>query len=616
MKPGLIEITDSRRSADLANFRITCQPHVAIKLRRMFGGIQRTQKAGVFEIAATPGRAYELDWFRKLHPLDVHPDAQRQWSKLVRTEKKRLAAIAKFDDDGYIAPDVALAKPLRDYQRTAVDMALTTRQLLLADEIGLGKSASAIGMLASPGALPALVVTMTHLPLQWEAEIKKFAPDLVVHRVRTGTPYVFGDKSELVFDPETGKRRRVRFPAKPDVIIMNYHKLSGWADTLAGRVRSTIWDEIQELRHTGTEKYKAARVIAGDADLRCGLSGTPIYNYGAEIYAVMDVIGPDALGSWAEFLTEWCGGASYGRGDNPNKIKVADPQALGAYLRETGLMLRRTRKDVGRELPPLTIVRHVVEADSSRINEVATDVRELAQRVLDRIGTPLERAHAARDIDYRMRQATGIAKAPAIADFVRLLVESGERVLLFLWHHDVYEMVGSLLSKEGHEIPYALYTGKQNEKEKRESYERFLAGTAKVLMMSNRSGAGLDGLQAVCHTVVAGELDWSPKVHEQNIGRANRDGQQNPVTAYYLVAEEGSDPVIADVLGIKDAQSRGIVDPYDQDVGILVGASDDHIRKLAEDVLRRTEHLKPASRHTSDDVDDVASAMEQRQESA
>src|SRR6185295_12581618 len=83
VKPGLIEITDSRRSADLANFRITCQPHVAIKLRRMFGGIQRTQKAGVFEIAATPGRAYELDWFRKLHPLDVHPDAQRQWSKLV-----------------------------------------------------------------------------------------------------------------------------------------------------------------------------------------------------------------------------------------------------------------------------------------------------------------------------------------------------------------------------------------------------------------------------------------------------------------------------------------------------------------------------------------------------
>lgn len=108
------------------------------------------------------------------------------------------------------------------------------------------------------------------------------------------------------------------------------------------------------------------------------------------------------------------------------------------------------------------------------------------------------------------------------------------------------------------------------------------------MIISLRSGAGLDGLQRVTSTVVIGELDWSPKVHEQNIGRVYRDGQKEPCVAYYLVADEGSDPVIADVLGLKEAQATGIIDPDRAGVPHLVGAADDHIRKLAEDVLRRS----------------------------
>ena len=85
-----------------------------------------------------------------------------------------------------------------------------------------------------------------------------------------------------------------------------------------------------------------------------------------------------------------------------------------------------------------------------------------------------------------------------------------------------------------------------------------------------------------------GELDWSPGVHEQCIGRVHRDGQTEPVMAYYCVADEGSDPVIADVLGLKEAQAIGIVEPERAGAPVLVGAAGDHIRKLAEDVLRRS----------------------------
>lgn len=579
MQPGAITIKDG-------HFYVKCLPHVAIKLRRVFGGVQRFEEAGVFRLAATPTHAHELEWFADRYPMKVDPDVRDIYDDLVATEDAKIAAITEIERTGYVPREFDLALPPRDYQRLAADLLIRTRQLLLADDLGVGKTVSSICALTAPGALPAVVVTMTHLPRQWERELGRFLPRASVHRIRKGTPYAFD--SIRYFDVDAnGKRRKVKPPAQPDVLILNYAKLDGWADHLAGMVRTVIFDECQELRHEGSHRYNAARAHASAVDMRMGLSATPIYNYGPEIYAVLNVLAPDALGSREEFFQEWCGGGGNGSAEDRRKICVKDPVALGTYLRETGLMLRRTRKDVGRELPSLTVVRHVVEVNPERINEAVASVAELARRVLERTGSNFELMQWSGEIDYRMRQATGIGKAAAVADFVRMLVEAGERVVLYGWHHEVYAMWQSAFSREGNEITFAMYTGQESETQKAESVRRFVAGEAKVLIMSLRSGAGLDGLQHVCRTVVIGELDWSPQVHHQGVGRVHRDGQGEPVAAYYLVAEEGSDPVIADTLGIKEAQARGIRDPHAGGEAVLVGAAADHIKRLAEDVLRR-----------------------------
>lgn len=86
--------------------------------------------------------------------------------------------------------------------------------------------------------------------------------------------------------------------------------------------------------------------------------------------------------------------------------------------------------------------------------------------------------------------------------------------------------------------------------------------------------------------IVFGELDWSPGVHEQCIGRIHRDGQSDPVTAYYLTARDGSDPIIADALGIKREQIAGIRDPDGQLVEKLRG-SEINVRRLAQAYLDR-----------------------------
>lgn len=69
------------------------------------------------------------------------------------------------------------------------------------------------------------------------------------------------------------------------------------------------------------------------------------------------------------------------------------------------------------------------------------------------------------------------------------------------------------------------------------------------------------------------------------IGRVERDGQPDPVVAYFLVSEEGSDPVIADVLGLKKAQIEGVRDP-DAELVEPSEAPEHGMRRLAESVLR------------------------------
>jgi hypothetical protein len=58
-------------------------------------------------------------------------------------------------------------------------------------------------------------------------------------------------------------------------------------------------------------------------------------------------------------------------------------------------------------------------------------------------------------------------------------------------------------------------------------------------------------------TFVFGEIDWSPGVHKQCIGRVHRDGQDEPCTAYFLLSEAGAGPIMAGVLGMKRDRLKG-----------------------------------------------------------
>lgn len=552
-------------------WHIQVEPHVAMRLKRVLGRV-KANAVGVIVLKNTDEICMDLQWFMQRYPLDVLPlDALESRAKRYKATGERFAMLVA----GEAQPQhFELAEPPRDYQRIAAEAMLRMRGLLLADQMGLGKTISAIAALSDPRTRPALVVTLAALPEQWESQINRFCPQLRTHVLRRKTPYDVRAAGQF-----------------PDVLITTYAKLTGWAESLAGNVRSVTFDECQELRHCGTTekpvyKYVAAQLIASKSAYRWGLSGTPIYNYGEEFLNVFDILQPGKLGERDEFVTEWCG-----RDAKTGKAVIDDPKAFGSYLREGALMLRRTRKDVGRELPRFQRMVQPCDVDDKALKDIDSVATTFARQILAKETSWSDRGNAHRQFDFRMRQATGLAKAKAVCSLVRMLVESGEPVLVFAWHRGVHDLYAEYLK----DFNPRFFTGKESLTEKHAGKTAFVKGESKVLVMSLRAGAGLDGLQFGCRTVVFGELDWSPGIHEQNEARIYRDGQPDPVSAYYLVSESGSDPIVSDVLGVKRWQLTGALDPKQANVVRQVEGKDEAIRRLAAEYLRRKGIALPDS---------------------
>lgn len=500
------------------------EPCVTEMAARLFPGSER--RRGEARFTANRRIIGDVNWLMMRYPLEIAPRDRELWKNALAQAREHvlLRMNAEKLPRRSTPPEGTFEGELREFQKEGLSFLLANPRTLLADEMGLGKTVQALACLASAKEFPALIVVPPHLLRNWQTEITRFLrlegkPARVC--VLTGLkPYQ---------------------PPEADVYIIHYLLLRGWKQALPQmRFKAVVFDEIQELRHGGTEKYSAASLLAEECERVIGLSGTPIYNKGSEIWNVVNILDYHCLGDWESFTRAWCDG--YG-----NHL-VRNPALLGEHLRREGLILRRTKEEVLAELPPKRRLVQEIDSDDKVY-------RELMRPVMDQLGSLLalhpdakERALLEEQVGRGERQATGVAKAPFVAAFVRALEDSGEKVLLFAHHHAVMDIYRRELAA----YRPVFITGRESTTQKEEAVARFMEGKTNLCVISLRAASGLNLQRASC--VVFGELDWSPAVHSQAEDRAHRMGQKDSILCYYLVAPQGSDRDMQDALGLKVSQ--------------------------------------------------------------
>lgn len=535
----------------------TMEPHVSIRFKQLFPKIP-IYATVPYKIENTIDICADLYWFSTRYPFELSKEDTKALSKGKKLFDLKIEQLQKILSTPSYTHDMNRTlfkegQALRHYQEQIVALLWLNKTVLCGDDLGLGKTYATIGSLMDKKSLPAAIVVQTHLQDQWRKKTEEFS-HLKAHVVRSKKPYTL---------PEA------------DVYIFRYSQIAGWVEIFAsGFFKATAFDEVQELR-TGlsSDKGNAAKTLCQNTHYRLGLSATPIYNYADELYNIYDILEEGILGKREDFIREW------GSSSINNRITIKEPKALGAYLLERGIFIRRTKADVGQELPQVNTIVETVAYDERTVVAVERIARELATRTLE--GTFAERGQAARDLDLLMRHTTGVSKARYVAEFAKIFLENNEPIILAGWHRDVYD----IWLRELKDYSPVMYTGSESVKEKNQAIEDFMSGKTNCFIISLRSGAGIDGLQHRCSTVIYGELDWSKEVHKQLRGRVDRDGQKDPVMEIYLVSDYGSDPLMLDLIGTKASQSEAILNPFG---GVKTVANDkSRLIMLASKVLNK-----------------------------
>ena len=352
-----------------------------------------------------------------------------------------------------------------------------------------------------------------------------------------------------------------------DVVIATYNGITQKDKLFAGLLSRknvlTICDEIQYLANSDAMRTKRIygtkdprhRALRYTSEAIWGGSGGIAPNNVAEVWPHYAALFPRALGprtlSYDQFVARYCETVEDPHG-GPGARRIIGSAAAARELGEAmkPFMWHIKLRDVV-DLPPLTSDTLGIEisaADRERLKALHRTDAELRALLANCRSHEemLEILNAAENPNKAaLRRIIGMMKVDGLAEWARddIRISGSKRLLIFAWHRDVVTALANKIS-DLLKTPIARIVGGMSPDARDAATEAFISGKSPVLVANMAAGGvGLDGLQ-VCNRVVFAEGDWTPKNLEQAIARLERDGQKNPIFAFFTTIPGTLDEIV------------------------------------------------------------------------
>ncbi|PWZ05304.1 DNA helicase INO80 [Zea mays] len=214
---------------------------------------------------------------------------------------------------------------------------------ILADEMGLGKTVQAMAFLSHLAEDkniwgPFLVVAPASVVNNWAEELIRFCPDLKI------LPYWGPER--MILRKNINPKRLYRRDASFHILITNYQILVN-EEKLLRRVKwqYMVLDEAQAIKSSSSQRWKT--LLSFNCRNRLLLTGTPIQNNMAELWALLHFIMPTLFDSHEQF-NEWFSKGIEGHAEHGGALNEHQLSRLHAILKP--FMLRRVKIDVIAEM--------------------------------------------------------------------------------------------------------------------------------------------------------------------------------------------------------------------------------------------------------------------------
>ncbi|WP_232679740.1 DEAD/DEAH box helicase [Nocardioides sp. R-C-SC26] len=463
------------------------------------------------------------------------------------------------------------------------------RSYLLADEPGLGKTAQALLAAQAAQAFPLLVVVPNVVKANWAREAERWTPNRAV-------TVVYGNGADL--------------DAFADIVVVNYEILDrhvGWLGEFG--FRGMVVDEAHFIKNKTSQRSQhvlgiADRIRARTArPLMMALTGTPLINDIEDFRAIWQFLGwIDEKQPRTELMVklEENGYTPIDRGFYPSARQS---------VIEMGIV-RRRKVDVAADIPARRIADLPVELDDELGRSIRDAERELARRLLERYDMAIATRRSGQKVEgidhdlvrqvaaweredttteaggdnvFTMMRKIGYAKAGLAADYTAQLARSVGKVVFFAKHIDVMDAAEEVFAKRG--LRYSSIRGNQTPSARQKAIDDFVTDPDVAVVVCSLTAAGVGLNLQVSSNVVLAELSWTDAEQTQAIDRVHRIGQEEPVTAWRIIAAQTIDSRIAELIDSKAGLAARALDGSDEEIGSSVDIQLEALVALLTDAL-------------------------------
>lgn len=242
-------------------------------LKRLFPGGSFNRTKNTITFGNSHREVKDLNWFLMKYPLriigDGYPEALNEAIAHYRSRTSGKDLLPAN-------PPPVFKGQLYPFQATAANFLVSNKRCLLGDGMGLGKTFSALGAVAVTNQYPVLVVCQTQVLDQWQRVIGALFDLPCAYQAGIfDSPYDIATKRGAQLAPILKGRKPYEIPDTPFAVI-HYGLIADWEDEIKRRgFRSVIYDEVQELRRTESNKYSSASKVSSNCEHVWGLSVGP-----------------------------------------------------------------------------------------------------------------------------------------------------------------------------------------------------------------------------------------------------------------------------------------------------------------------------------------------------
>ncbi|MDL1959832.1 MAG: DEAD/DEAH box helicase [Deltaproteobacteria bacterium] len=426
---------------------------------------------------------------------------------------------------------------LRPYQEDAMGWFAFLKKFgfggILADDMGLGKTVQILAWLAGEPENgkegPSLVVSPTSVLFNWQAEAKRFVPDLKI------LAYSGNNRSDLIKEMD-----------QTDLVITTYGLVRRDIETLKNlNFNYIILDESQVIKNSGSQIAKAVRLLK--ARYRLCLTGTPLENNVGELWSQMEFLNPGLLGPRAIFDRKFAKPIAQGDKVARNILK----QMVKAFL------LRRTKEAVAKEIlgkMERVILCPMTDGQAKIYSQVRDHYRASILATVERQGLSRSRIKILEGL-LRLRQAAnhpaligedsaGSGKLDKLTTLIKEAVSCGHKALVFSQFTKMLSLIRRSLDNAG--IIYEYLDGRTPQARRKDRVRRFQDDKDIKLFLISLKAGGLGLNLTAADYVFLVDPWWNPAVEIQAVDRTHRIGQDKKVFTYrFITAETVEEKVLA-----------------------------------------------------------------------